>query len=99
MIFPNYEMGDILKWKTSESGYSYGMLMKMETMRSAEFRPIYSDTSGIDDDLVPPNLIYAEPMAVITVFSFEEQKVKVLYQNPEDVPLFVEKVSFSKEST
>ena len=39
------------------------------------------------------------PLIALTVFSFAEQRVVTLYRNPEDVPLFIEKVKFSEKSS
>ena len=39
-----------------------------------------------------------EPLYSITVYSFADQKVVTLYKNPEDVPLFIEKVTFVEKN-
>jgi hypothetical protein len=48
----------------------------------------------IDDDTFRMD----DPLYSITVYSFADQKVITLYKNPEDVPLFIEKVTFIEKN-
>jgi len=95
----NYALGDIIRWKSSrDSGdYDYGMVIREPEIVT---RGTYT-SSGVFADLVDYEIDtfrLQHPLCGITVFSFAQQKVVTIYRNPEDVPLFIEKVNFSKEN-
>jgi hypothetical protein len=97
MKIPSFELGDIVRWEPSRlmpekmADYCYGMVIREpELIKGGEY--FYG---GSDKDSSDSNMTFIEPMTAITVFSFKEQKVKILYHNPEDIPLIIEKVDFS----
>tara|TARA_R100001198_G_C5200703_1_gene189834 strand:- start:53 stop:361 length:309 start_codon:yes stop_codon:yes gene_type:complete len=95
-----YELGDIIRWRASaiSTMYDYGMVIaepQIVTHGVYTFREKLIDM--LDD--MEPSFAMDNPLYSITVFSFAEQRVVTLYKNPEDVPLFIEKVTFSKKSS
>jgi hypothetical protein len=95
----SFELGDIIKWGptfmvegvTPEE--SYGMVIRdMETVKGGKYS--YGPITESDGEI---KMTYIEPMSAITVFSFKEQKVVVLYRNPDDIPLSIEKVCFNNK--
>jgi hypothetical protein len=96
MKIPSFELGDIVRWEPSHSiskrliEHCYGMVIREpELIKGGEY--FYGDSG----DEAGSNMTFIEPMTAITVFSFREQKVRILYHNPEDIPLIIEKVDFS----
>lgn len=92
----SYKLGDIVKWRPAhmvlgkETEPLYGMIIKEpEILRGGEYSYDGKDKSS--------NLTKIEPMTALTVFSFRDQRVRVLYQSPEEVPLLIEKVEISAE--
>ena len=68
----------------------YGMVIRdLETFKGGRF------SYGLDAEKQPMTL---ESMMAVTIFSFADQRVITLYQNPEEPPLVVRKVDFSKEN-
>ena len=96
----NYTLGDIIRWKSSanSSDYDYGMVIREpEIVTSGTYT-----SSGVFADLIDYEIDtfrLQHPLCGITVFSFAQQKVVTIYRNPEDVPLFIEKVDFSQKSS
>ena len=94
-----YRLGDIIRWKATQISeqYDYGMVIKepeIVTHGIYTFTEKLIEMYDIDDD----TFRMAEPLYSLTVYSFADQKVVTLYKNPEDVPLFVEKVTFIETS-
>ncbi len=96
----SFKLGDIIKWgptfmvENSPPVASYGMVRKdMETVRGGKYSygPLLDSGGEV-------KMTFIEPMSAITVFSFKEQKVVVLYQNPDDIPLNIEKVCFNDKN-
>lgn len=97
----SFKLGDIIRWgpsfmvANSDPTPSYGMVIKdMETVRGGKY-----SYGPVVDQAGEVQMTYIEPMTAITVFSFKEQRVIVLYQNPEDIPLNIEKVCFNDKSS
>jgi len=95
----SYKLGDIVRWEHRrsllgrKSRYSYGMMVKdPETIKGVKY--FY----GAAPPLEEPNIVCLKTTVAITVFSFGEQKVITLYQSPEDPPLVIERISFSRDS-
>lgn len=96
----SFKLGDIIKWgpifmvANSKPEPFYGMVIKdIETVRGGKYSygPLIDRGGEVQ-------MTYIEPMSAITVFSFKEQKVVVLYQNPDDIPLNIEKVCFNDKN-
>lgn len=92
----SYKLGDIVRWHPShmvigkETEPLYGMIIKEpEIIRGGEY--------SYDASPEAPKLTRIEPMTALTIFSFKDQRVRVLYQSPEEVPLLIEKVETSAE--
>ena len=95
----NYKLGDIIRWRATQISevYDYGMVIREPqivthgiytfTEKLIGMHDIDGDTFKMDD-----------PLYSITVYSFADQKVITLYKNPEDVPLFIEKVTFIEKN-
>jgi len=94
-----YRLGDIIKWKLNVSSekYDYGMVIKEPEVVTHGTYTFSDQVAGILDCEVD-TFRMENPLYSVTVFSFAQQKVVTLYRNPEDLPLFLEKVTFSKES-
>lgn len=95
-----YKLGDIIRWRgaTTSTEYDYGMVIgepQIVTHGIYTFREKLIDMFDADDDTFAMD----NPLYSITVFSFADQRVITLYKNPEDVPLFIEKVTFSQKSS
>lgn len=94
-----YRLGDIIRWRATQISeqYDYGMVIREPeivthgiytfTEKLIEMFDIEADTFKMDD-----------PLYSVTVYSFADQKVITLYKNPEDVPLFIEKVTFIEKN-
>lgn len=95
----DYDLGDIVRWRHSKNStvYDYGMIIKDPQVVTGG---MYSFSDHLADiaDLSGETFTMANPLVALTVFSFAEQRVVTLYRNPEDVPLFIEKIKFSEES-
>tara|TARA_Y100001938_G_C7868999_1_gene319339 strand:+ start:44 stop:352 length:309 start_codon:yes stop_codon:yes gene_type:complete len=95
-----YRLGDIIRWRgsTASPDYDYGMVIGEPQLVT---QGIYTFREDLADICEPAAGRFAmdNPLYSITVFSFGEQRVVILYKNPEDVPLFIEKVTFSKKSS
>ena len=94
-----YRLGDIIRWRATQltEEYDYGMVIKEPEIVT---HGIYTFTEKLIDmlDIEDDTFRMAEPLYSITVYSFADQKVVTLYKNPEDVPLFIEKVTFIEKS-
>jgi hypothetical protein len=90
-----YKLGDIIRWRATliTQDYDYGMVIKNPEIVT---HGIYTFTEKLIDmlDIEDDTFKMAEPLYSLTVYSFADQKVVTLYKNPEDVPLFIEKVTF-----
>tara|TARA_B100000963_G_C22571534_1_gene646329 strand:- start:815 stop:1129 length:315 start_codon:yes stop_codon:yes gene_type:complete len=94
-----YKLGDIIRWRATQISdqYDYGMVIKepeIVTHGVYTFTEVLIEMYDIDDDTFK----MAEPLYSLTVYSFADQKVITLYKNPEDVPLFIEKVTFIEKN-
>ena len=90
------QLGDIVWWNPQHMVYGrefkrqYGMIIKeLETFKGGRF------SYGLDADQASPMLM--ETLTAITIFSFADQRVITLYQNPEELPLVVNKADFSRK--
>ena len=94
-----YRLGDIVRWKATQISeqYDYGMVIKEPEMVT---HGIYTFTEKLIEmfDIEDETFKMKEPLYSITVYSFADQKVVTLYKNPEDVPLFIEKVTFIEKN-
>jgi len=94
-----YKLGDIIRWRATQIAeqYDYGMVIKEPEIVT---HGIYTFTEKLIDmlDIEDDTFKMAEPLYSITVYSFADQKVITLYKNPEDVPLFIEKVTFIEKN-
>ena len=90
-----YRLGDIIRWRATQISeeYDYGMVIKEPQIVT---HGIYTFTEKLIDllDVEADTFKMDDPLYSITVYSFADQKVITLYKNPEDVPLFIEKVTF-----
>jgi hypothetical protein len=90
-----YRLGDIIRWKATQISeqYDYGMVIREPEIVT---HGIYTFTEKLIEmfDIEDETFKMEEPLYSITVYSFADQKVVTLYKNPEDVPLFIEKVTF-----
>ena len=94
-----YKLGDIIRWRATQISdqYDYGMVIKepeIVTHGVYTFTEVLIEMYDIDDDTFKMD----EPLYSLTVYSFADQKVITLYKNPEDVPLFIEKVTFIEKN-
>ena len=94
-----YRLGDIIRWRATQISeqYDYGMVIRepeIVTHGIYTFTEKLIEMYDIDDDTFK----MAEPLYSLTVYSFADQKVITLYKNPEDVPLFIEKVTFIEKN-
>tara|TARA_Y100000310_G_scaffold317405_1_gene370260 strand:+ start:274 stop:573 length:300 start_codon:yes stop_codon:yes gene_type:complete len=99
MTLLSYKPGDIVRWKHrrrllgKNPLYSYGMMVKdPETINGGKY---FYDNAPLPEE---PNLDCIKTTVAITVFSFKEQKIIVLYQSPEEPPITIERVCFSVAS-
>lgn len=90
------QLGDIVWWVPQhmvygrESEKRYGMIIReLETFKGGRF------SYGLDAGEQAPMTL--ESMLAITIFSFGDQRVITLYQNPEEFPLIVNKVDFNRK--
>ena len=94
-----YRLGDIIRWKATQISeqYDYGMVIKEPEIVT---HGIYTFTEKLIEmfDIEDETFKMKEPLYSITVYSFADQKVVTLYKNPEDVPLFIEKVTFIEKN-
>lgn len=94
-----YKLGDIIRWRATQitDDYDYGMVIKEPEIVT---HGIYTFTEKLIEmfDIEDDTFKMEEPLYSITVYSFADQKVVTLYKNPEDVPLFIEKVTFVEKN-
>ena len=94
-----YRLGDIIRWKATQISeqYDYGMVIKEPEIVT---HGIYTFTEKLIEmfDIEDDTFKMAEPLYSLTVYSFADQKVVTLYKNPEDIPLFIEKVTFIEKN-
>jgi len=94
-----YSLGDIIRWRATQitEKYDYGMVIKEPEIVT---HGIYTFTEKLIDmlDIEDDTFKMKDPLYSITVYSFADQKVITLYKNPEDVPLFIEKVTFIEKN-
>jgi len=94
-----YRLGDIIRWKATQISeqYDYGMVIKEPEIVT---HGIYTFTEKLIEmfDIEGETFKMEEPLYSITVYSFADQKVVTLYKNPEDIPLFIEKVTFIEKN-
>lgn len=95
----SFMLGDIVRWKSRgiEEKFHYGLVVAPESfIRHGSYT--FSSMVEEDIDAVPLDLSPI-PIRSITVYSFSAQKIITIYQNPEDVPLLIEKVDFPQKNT
>ena len=94
-----YRLGGTMLWRATQitEQYDYGMVIKEPEIVT---HGIYTFTEKLIDmlDIEDDTFKMKDPLYSITVYSFADQKVITLYKNPEDVPLFIEKVTFIEKS-
>ena len=94
-----YRLGDIIRWRATQISeeYDYGMVIREPQIVT---HGIYTFTEKLIDllDVEADTYKMDDPLYSITVYSFADQKVITLYKNPEDVPLFIEKVTFIEKN-
>ena len=94
-----FTLGDIVRWKSPgiEDKFHYGLVVAPESfIRHGSYT--FASMVETDLDAVPLELS-SLPIRSITVYSFSAQKIITIYQNPEDVPLLIEKADFPKKSS
>tara|TARA_R110000824_G_scaffold198415_2_gene382431 strand:+ start:1071 stop:1376 length:306 start_codon:yes stop_codon:yes gene_type:complete len=95
-----YKLGDIIRWRATvlTEEYDYGMVIREPEIVT---HGIYTLTEKLVEmlDTEDDTFKMEDPLYSVTVYSFGDQKVVTLYKNPEDVPLFIEKVDFIKKSS
>ena len=101
MEWSNFKNGDIVRWKAfdKEFDFHYGIVVRLEDY--SEFShyefplsyPFEETMTGIDA-YIPRRYQYVRS---ITVFSFYEQKTRIIYQSPFDVPYFPELIVYNSE--
>lgn len=85
-----YNVGDIVRWKSASEkvDYCYGIVIESEKLiEGGEY--IFSQ-EVIEDPY--DNLKLYTPVISIKIYSFWHRRAIELYKNPEDIPLFLEKV-------
>ena len=89
-------LGDIVWWDPQHMVYGrefkrqYGMVIKeLETFKGGRF------SYGLDAEKQEPMTL--ESMIAVTIFSFADQRVITLYQNPDERPLVVNKADFNRK--
>lgn len=94
-----YKLGDIIRWKNTSATdeYNYGMVLAEPQVVTCGTYTFSEQISGILDYDVD-TFKMANPLYSVTLFSFAQQKVVTLYRSPEDVPLFLEKVTFIRKN-
>lgn len=93
-----FQLGDVVRWidpDNTDKSFSYGIVIEPESLIR---HGTYSFASILESEVEPLKLAKI-PIFSLTVFSFSSQKVTTLYQSPEEVPLFIEKVNFLKKSS
>ncbi len=94
-----FALGDVIRWKSRgiEEKFHYGLVVEPESfIRHGSYT--FAQAVEDDSDSVPLDLSPV-PILSITVYSFSLQKIITIYQNPEDVPLLIEKIDFPKKNT
>ena len=94
-----FTLVDIVRWKSPglEGKFQYGLVVAPESfIRHGSYT--FASMVEADPDAVPLELSTL-PIRSITVYSFSAQRIITIYQNPEDVPLLIEKVDFPKKSS
>tara|TARA_Y100001938_G_scaffold148296_1_gene231555 strand:- start:7387 stop:7686 length:300 start_codon:yes stop_codon:yes gene_type:complete len=92
-----FQLGDVVRWRNqgkTDKSFSYGLVIQPESLIR---HGTYSFASMLDGDDASLKLAKV-PIFSLTVYSFSAQKVITLYQSPEEVPLFIEKVDFIKKN-
>ena len=91
-----YELGDIIRWKSykEEIEYDYGMIIKEGQLITSGVYSFDKRLRELEETGTRPD-DQDETLLSITIYSFGQQKVITLYRNPEDLPLYIEKVKFS----
>tara|TARA_R110000765_G_C18863450_1_gene600237 strand:+ start:795 stop:1079 length:285 start_codon:yes stop_codon:yes gene_type:complete len=91
-----YELGDIIRWKSykEEIEYDYGMIIKEGQLITSGVYSFDKRLRELEETGTRP-ADQDETLLSITIYSFGQQKVITLYRNPEDLPLYIEKVKFS----
>lgn len=91
-----YELGDIIRWKSykEEIEYDYGMIIKEGQLITSGVYSFDKRLRELEETGTRPS-DQDETLLSITIYSFGQQKVITLYRNPEDLPLYIEKVKFS----
>jgi len=91
---PPFTLGDIVKWPSlyeeADSGptYSYGMVIKEpEFIQGGE----YKYESPLEKR---SRMTFIEPIMAVTVYSFKDQRVRTIYQNTDELPSEIQKVTF-----
>tara|TARA_R100001015_G_C4543593_1_gene107035 strand:- start:109 stop:411 length:303 start_codon:yes stop_codon:yes gene_type:complete len=96
----DFKLGDIIRWRDSKMSldYDYGMVIKEPHEISGGTYSVVEKLADITD-FEGSTFIMSDPVMALSVFSFAAQKVVIIYKNPEDLPLFIEKVNFYEESS
>ena len=93
-----FQLGDVVRWRNqgkTDQSFSYGLVVEPESLIR---HGTYSFANMVDGDETSLKLAKV-PILSLTVYSFSAQKVITLYQSPEEVPLFIEKIDFIKKNT
>jgi hypothetical protein len=95
----SYKLGDVVRWWhraaaiNREPEYSYGLMVKdAETITGGKYFYKNVPPPGV------PSMMCLETTIAITVFSFKEQRVIILYQSPEEPPLKIELLNSLRDS-
>ena len=94
-----YELGEIIRWKSSPvEEFDYGMVIKRGHIITTGVYSLEDRLTELVDN-GDTQLPHNEALMAITVYSFRDQRVMTIYRSPEDLPLYIEKVKFSKKNT
>jgi|TARA_R100000081_G_C4787409_1_gene155486 hypothetical protein len=95
----DFKLGDIIRWRDSKMSldYDYGMVIKEPHAISGGTYSVVDHLADIAD-FEGSTFVMSEPILALSVFSFAAQKVVIIYKNPEDLPLFIEKVDFYEKN-
>lgn len=101
MEWSKFKCGDIVRWKafTTEFEFHYGLVIGLEEFSEYyhyqfPFEPDYDLMTGIG--YVPVNYEY---VSSVTIFSFYEQKKRIMYQSSLEIPYHLELVVYNFSSS
>ena len=97
MDLSQFKCGDIVRWKAFDKDfkYHYALIIKLTDYSEYShyefpFEQHYEIMTGLE--YLPHRY---QSVRAITVFSFYEQEVRIIYQSPYDVPYFPELVVYN----